>query len=530
MATLWHDNLRHRLGERTTLGRSVRNDLQVPDSQVSRQHAEIQRTPEGRFQIRDLGSRHGTFVGGRPVTDAFLAHGDEILLGSTVLRFEQDASEIALGAEVAADVTTPSTVTRAYSTAFPPAVEVHDEALLRRDYDRLRAAFLMGQALSHQEELGLLLERVTHMMFELVPADRVSVLLLDDKGAPVPRIARNRSGRAERVVLSKTVLTQVLQTKQGVLAADTGTDDRLAQAQSIISQGVRSAVYVPMLHDNQLIGVLHADSQVANAIFEASDLDLVATAAGQAAMAVGNALLRDRVLRESRVRAELGRFLSPAVANQVMRGDLRVGQAGELRTVTILFSDIRGFTRMSEGMPAPDLVAMLNEYFERMVTVLFQYGGTLDKYVGDALMALFGAPVDLDGAPLAAVHCALKMQEHMESFNDFAQRSGWPRLEIGIGVHTGQVVCGGIGSSRSNQYTAIGDAVNTCSRLCSVAKAGEVIISDATRQAIGRKARLTALPPTQVKGKQEPLVLFRVEGVAATPTAADAMATTGYKD
>lgn len=156
---------------------------------------------------------------------------------------------------------------------------------------------------------------------------------------------------------------------------------------------------------------------------------------------------------------------------------------------------------------------MLNEYFEVMVEVLFKAQGTLDKYVGDEIMALFGAPVDMPDAALHAVRCAIDMQKALREFNRTRLAENQEPIKIGIGINTGRVITGAIGSSRTLQYTAIGDPVNTASRLCSVAKAGEIILSENTMRIVAGAVDAVTLPPVRVKGKEQELKIYNVIGM-----------------
>jgi adenylate cyclase len=156
---------------------------------------------------------------------------------------------------------------------------------------------------------------------------------------------------------------------------------------------------------------------------------------------------------------------------------------------------------------------MLNEYFEVMVDVLFRSQGTLDKYVGDEIMALFGAPVDMPDGPLAAVRCAIEMQKALREFNRTRLAENQEPIKIGIGINTGRVITGAIGSSRTLQYTAIGDPVNTASRLCNVAKAGEIILSENTMRLVASHVDALLLPPVKVKGKEQELKIYNVLGL-----------------
>jgi adenylate cyclase len=180
--------------------------------------------------------------------------------------------------------------------------------------------------------------------------------------------------------------------------------------------------------------------------------------------------------------------------------------------ITMLFSDIRGFTSMSDGKPPQDVVTTLNEYFEVMVEVLFKHKGTLDKFVGDEIIGLFGAPIPIEGAPKKALDCAIEMQMALREYNRTRKAEGLEDLHIGIGVNTGTVITGAIGSTKALQYTAIGDAMNVASRLCGVAKPGEIIVSESTFKQVGHLYEVQPLTPVKVKGKAAELRVYRVLG------------------
>jgi adenylate cyclase len=250
------------------------------------------------------------------------------------------------------------------------------------------------------------------------------------------------------------------------------------------------------------------DSMIATNAFVEKDLELFRGIASQAAISIHNSRLAQQIEKEASTRAQFQRLLSPNLVEQVVSGKLQLEKGGALNEVTLLFSDIRGFTSMSERRQPQEIVRMLNEYFELMVDVIFQYSGTLDKFVGDEIIALFGAPVAIPHAPLKAVQCALDMLRVLKEFNRTRIAEGQNEIKIGIGINTGTVVTGAIGSSRALQYTAIGDAVNTASRLCSVAKAGEVILSEETFRLVQDQVEVVPLPPVRVKGKSDELRIF----------------------
>lgn len=223
-------------------------------------------------------------------------------------------------------------------------------------------------------------------------------------------------------------------------------------------------------------------------------------------------------LREKeRVKALFGRYLPKAVAERALsqQGEIQLG--GEQKDVVILFSDIRGFTSLSERMAPSEVVAMLNDYYTRMIDVLFDHDGTLDKTIGDAIMAVFGAPVaDPDGVP-KALRTALGMMKALESFNADRASAGKEPISIGIGVNCGSVVAGNLGSIKQLSYTVIGDEVNLASRMCSNAKAGQILVTEAVYRRAKWAFEFNALEPIKVKNVSQPVQVYEVLSERATP-------------
>lgn len=445
-------------------------------------------------------------------------------MGSTRIVFvDKPKADDALGRVTIAPGLTESHIRgriQANTGDFMPERQIADDKNLRRDYERLRIGHELARAVGSELDLDKLLPKILDKAFELVGADRGVILLQDDRGELAPRFVKTRSGKSDpNIVLSKTVMAEVQNNKAAVLSSDATMDARFSGAHSIIMQGIRSTMTLPLLHAGELLGIMHLDSLFTSNAFTEKDLQICTGMAAQAAISIQNARLASRIEKEAQTRAQISRLIPPSVVEQVVQGKLTIEKGGRLNEITMLFSDIRGFTTMSDGRPAQEVVNTLNEYFEVMVDVLFKYSGTLDKFVGDEIIGLFGAPIAIDDAPYKAVSCAIAMLQALEEFNRTRASEGLAGIRIGIGINTGNVITGAIGSTRALQYTAIGDAMNVASRLVNVAGSGEIIISEDTYRAVAGRIEATQLPPVKVKGKADELKVYRVTGLrnVATP-------------
>jgi adenylate cyclase len=517
-----------------SLGRHPRNTHQVLDRVVSKEHCHIVLRGED-YVLKDLGSLNGTFVNGERVSsERPLQPGDEITIGSTRIVFEpeQSRAEVSFNRLMSEE---PREATQRFKVGdsdtghlirakvsvlaektFFAEELIEDEASLRRDYEKLRASHEVTRAIELGTSITALCNKILEVAFRLVPADRGVILLHDDQGLLEPVSVRTgeHADPDHEVVVSKTVLDTVVREKEAVLSHDASADARFQSAQSVIMQGIRSTMCVPLLHDDTVLGVMMLDSKLATHAFTEKDLALFETVASQAAVAVQNTLFAKRLEQEAVMRERFRRLLSPAIAEQVLSGHLEVKKGGELRETTVLFADIRGFTTMSESYEPQIVVDALNEYFERMVEIVFRYEGTLDKFIGDEMMVLFGSPVAHDDDPARAVMAALEMQAALAAINERHATRSLPPFEIGIGINTGEVVAGYIGSSQALEYTVIGDPVNTGSRLCSLAKAGQTLVSEGTVEKLGPGFAFKERPPERVKGKAQPIRVFELVGHA----------------
>lgn len=208
------------------------------------------------------------------------------------------------------------------------------------------------------------------------------------------------------------------------------------------------------------------------------------------------------------IRTTFKRFVTKQVAEQILKNPEELSLSGKSAHVTVMFADIRGFTPMTEKMEPEDVVELLNNYFGRMVDIIFRYEGALDKFLGDGLMAFWNAPLEQEDAALKACMAAIEMQKEVVLFNREQSEKGKRTIAIGIGINTGEVVAGSVGSEKKMEYTVIGDNVNLASRITTQSERGQILISEATYLAIGDRSVATALPPIMLKGKSQPVSVY----------------------
>jgi adenylate cyclase len=514
---------------RTTLGRHPANTLRLADREVSKEHAVIERAGN-TYLVKDLGSSNGTYVNGRRIREHRLKDGDEITLGNSRLTFRSGDLLTSTGSPgvtvlAAAQSAAPAFLAQidqpVVDDEFRPADQLNDANALRVDYEKLRLAHEFHRQVGLERDQKSLLDKILRASFDLLAADHGVLFLVDAKGELAPEAVRHRKEQEEEVVVSDTVLKRVLETRQAVLTADAVLDSRFSGSESIVAQGIRSAMAVPLLAKGVLKGVLFLDTRERTNAFSEKDLKILSGIASQAAIALENAEMARKIESEAVTRAELSRFLSPAVADMVVRGQVELLRQGRLAEVSVLFADIRGFTTIAEGESPQETVSMLNAFFTAMADVVFRHEGNLDKFIGDCVMAVWGPPSPHADDPARALRAALEMQAQVEALNEMREAQGHPPIQVGIGVNTGMAVVGYMGSADRHEFTAIGDSVNIASRLCGIAKGGEVLAADTTISKAGSGFRAEALAAQAVRGKEKAVQTFRVKGLQ-TPTSTGA--------
>lgn len=547
-------------GTTYSLGRAKENDIVLNDRRVSRKHAQIASDEHG-YKVMDgyfedgrlVRSVNRVYVNGSPQLERLLIRGDVVTIGETTLEFRQFDDQAArrqldsippepvtLAEELAAEGGSPvnyddaplghtqvlmsaneiigrqSHLSLENATATPE--EIKD---LRRKAKILDLLFEMSKMLGTVFDLKEIFEKATDLIFRGTPADRVVALLADesDEGrivefSLVPIGSKTRDENIENLTgnlsISRTITQKVMREKVALLSQDAKTDEQFLGADSIVSQGVRSTICAPLITESNVHGVVYADRLDPFAAFTPDHLELITAVAAQTAMTVETVKAHRRLAREEVARANYSRFMPEYVVKQLLDNPDSFRLGGVNQTVTVLFADIRGFTTLSERENPEKVVGLLNRYFTAMTEIIFAHGGTLDKYIGDGLMAIFGAPTATPEDAANAVKAAVAMQKRLIVLNHELILDGYSPVSVGIGLHTGEATIGYVGSNKRSEYTAIGDTVNLASRLESNAGGGEILISEVTAHESRNLYPVTPRESLVVRNRVQPVNLYAV--------------------
>ena len=503
---------------KNVVGRNPQCAIRLSDPWISRNHASI--SVEGNiFKVEDLQSNNGTKVNGASVNSKKLSHGDIILFGKTPARFladeldgvTRDLSENVLNSkdtvlrdirDLQADISLPSQE-KVSRTDVPVVVSP-----LRR---QLKVLNEIGKVCTEGLDLETSLKSILDLVIVNVNAQRGYIFLLDNDGSLKPFIRRQKDKAVEPPIeVSRTILNTSLNKRVAILTVNAQEDLRFKISKSIISHAITSCICVPLWLEDRVLGLAVFDSNMVEHTFTEEDLDICTAVAYQMALAMEERRLRDQVMEEQEKRNVLLRHFSPDVAELLLssveedRNPLEIG----MKEVTILFADIVGFTTVSENLSPMDMASLLNGFFKLMSEAIFMEEGTLDKFIGDGVMAIFGAPYSHDDDPVRAIRCALRMYHGLNEYNK--NRPNGVQLKARIGINTGLVVSGNFGSLQRMEYTVIGDAVNTAARLQSLAQPGSILIGKNTYDKARGRFYFRPLGFIPVRGKSKEVEVLEV--------------------
>lgn len=514
------------------LGRAPDCDLVLAQPGISRHHCRISQA-NGEFAIEDLKSKNGTRVNNIYIRKSRLSPGDSIVLAEFSLNFEAKEEPQARLDHTTDQMVLLSEQKELQEEAGTIIQEISEIQDIIAQYDqeqqvsqrqeestdearRIMSVIIeVAQALIAVKNVDEIINKVMDLIFENLPADRGFLMLEDENGALAAKVIKHRTAADQSTIeISRTIANKALKDKCAILTTDAQVDPRFKAGESIRFLGIKSAMCVPLYHKLKSIGIIYLDCPTSSAIFSRTDLDLLAAMANFAAVGIEQAQLAEKIQRESSVRERLERYHSPSIVNRILSnlaegaGDGATLKAEE-REVSVLFADIVGFTPMSERLPPAKIAELLNHYFSVMTDVIFKFEGTLDKYIGDAIMAVFGAPNAMEDHASRAVHAALGMLASLEEVN--RSRPEEYRFHIRIGINTGRAVAGDIGSMKRMEYTVLGNTVNVASRIESMAcKPLQVVVGESTYQAVMHEVNAESLGSIQLKGISEKANVYRI--------------------
>lgn len=518
-----------------TIGRGKSNTLQIKDPTISKRHTRLIRNQKG-WWIEDLGSVNGTWIDEVRISRLqrissgirFRIGKHEFSLDETKLE-EDDKEEMECNGTIfrtlpaiPIDVDendssvpfgqTPLNLTE--STLQSAHVSGLGESIQRKSISesqeekKLRLIRAVGEAVIDMTELKEVAERILQILVDEISPDRAFLCLFSDSGVQGLPLASYGVREGEKITFSRTVCREMLDNSAGVLI-EKGNDGAAVSA-SLAQMEISSTICVPLWTKDRIMGFLSMDMKQSDRSFTTRELELLISVSHQAAIGVERARLGELAVQERKRRDYLCQYLDHKLVHSVLNSSAEEDPlAPHEQQVTTMFCDIASFTKLSEGLAPTELAKLIQEHFTAMTEILFSHNGTVDKYIGDAVMALFGAPVPNPQAPEDAVRAALKMRKHAETANSLS--SGKPRLRLRFGIATGIAVVGNIGSSQRREYTAIGDPVNVASRLESFSRPGEIVIDEATAKGLDDEFQLTDIGAIDVRNRNEPVRVFQVE-------------------
>jgi len=545
--------------EEVKIGRNAQNDVVIPDLSASSFHARLRRKGTG-WELEDLNSTNGTTLNGQPIHVTPLGPGDEIRIGRVQITFEnidnlerleepsdskrssgiqQSLMQSLVGGSSpfldaissrrnvpmldigGAEVDRQSDIAVAEVEGPPRPLQTlalgdDEEGTVRLAQQqasptetlaekKLRLIQQVSERLTRIFEPEALLAEILAIVVKQTQADRGLLCLLDDNRNPVP-IAAHGMRDEDSVRISRTVLSRVLNGRQGVLIKQKTGE---AQAvRSLVEMEVHSTLCVPLWTADRITGLISLDSMTPDKSFSADDLDVLLAVAHQAALGIERDRMSRQISAERHVRDYLSKYIDKQIVEQISaRADMEDPLAAAERKITILFSDIVSFTKISEPLKPTELAAFIREYLSAMTDIVFAHGGTIDKYIGDAVMALFGAPVTTENAAESAVRTALAMKERIAQFSVPGQKGP---LRVRVGINTGVAVVGNLGSDRRMEYSALGDAVNVASRLETFARPNEIVVDDRTYAETKDRFAYEQIGDIDVKNRAQPVPVYKV--------------------
>jgi len=517
-----------------SIGRLQDNDLELNDHLVSRHHSKIIKDG-GNYIIQDLESANGVYVNKKKVKSERLKEGDEIQIGHALIVFKaksafdmQPASQFDQKGVCSSDI-----VKSVGELSIDYRLNVKDilakgESLTAavkpiaksKTEERFFILYHLGRAVTSATTLDEIFDIAMSSIFDVIKADRGVIMVLDKSSGKLNyRLTkvRNKKEKNEQIYISQTITNKVISDKVGIMTCDAGNDARFQGGLSITQLSIRSVLCVPLWEQDDVFGVVYVDNLAQTYAFTQEDMELLTAIANQIAIRIKQDELYESLKKEALVRTNLERYHSPDVVELIIKQSSTKGEEMDVieKQVTILFADIQNFTTISETVTPRQLAEMLNEFFETTTQIVFEYKGSINKYIGDAILAVFGAPLDLPNHASNAVNAGVKM---IKAIQDLQEKMplDFPKYNLRIGINTGIVVAGNVGAKKRIEYAVLGDTVNIASRLNQFAESNQTVIGESTYNAVKDEVNAIPLGGVKLKGKQNEVQVYKVENMKSS--------------
>jgi adenylate cyclase len=510
-----------REGEPLTIGRLPDNKVRMDELKVSRRHAEVRLQGPKQAVVFNLSDDNVVRVNEKRVPPRGgslpLAADDLIKIGATTFRlnWKDDAkvgfSDAPLGMSATMSPVRNSGIEALLSSgggAEQPSL-LQD---LRRKAEMLACVCEMSADLLRVDNVKKILEYATEVIMRTLSVDCCAGLLLEEDGEleTVTMQFRNKTAKEMHRAISRTAVRTAIEQKVILASQDVREDKTLSASESVSVQGIGSLACAPLAGHEEVFGALYVDRRLGPEPFSETDKQMLSVVAAQAAVAIEAAYARARETREAEARAVFARFMPEHLIKELAENPDEYQLGGVNRRLSVLFSDVRGFSRLAHGMKPEQVVAMLNTLFTELAGEIMGQAGTLNKYLGDGIMALFGAPAETEQHALNAVNAAIAMQRAMRRVNEKLITRNLPTLSIGVGVNTGEATVGVVGAEMRSEYTAIGGTVNIASRVESLTGPGQILITQATADELPPRFKLDGPREVHVKNIPDPLRVYLV--------------------
>jgi len=517
-----------------SIGRTPENDIELKDSLISRKHTSIVKKGD-RYVVYDLGSSNGTFVNRERVEMHPLEPGDVIRVGDSEIHYVEEGRATAPKPAAGRDERKPTEI----PGSAPQIVKHVDEIAESFSFDITGALsrglslrdirgeaggekaakeskmffilFQVGKALSTAGTLDDMLITAVKLIFEVVNAERCIILLKDpNTGELSTRFAfqRNRGlVDGKEIMISRTITSQVMNDKVSIITSDALQDPRFMAGLSIVQYNIRAALCVPLWESDRVYGAVYLDNNAKSYAFTKDDLELMTAIANLVAIRIKQEETAVKLRREETLRANLSKYHSPDHVKLLMERGGDVGLEVAEREVTVAFIDVVESTRMAEAHNPAEVASLLNEFFQMATNAIFQHDGHVNNFIGDEVMAIFNAPLDMKDHAAQAVRACAAFLVELKKFNQVHPEK---EFKVRCAINTGPVVAGNVGAAAHIKYTVLGDTVNVAARLSKTPQVNSIVVGERTYNKVKDVFKTKDLGEMALKGKEKPQHAYEI--------------------